>query len=207
MRLLQLGDGGEITLTRDLVGDTIPKYAILSHTWGHDEDEVTFCDLTEGCGQDKLGYNKLVFCSQQARHDGLRHVWIDTCCIDRANNTELSEAINSMFSWYLKAVKCCVYLADVSTKSGNALALPSWKLAFQRSRWFTRGWTLQELIAPAIVEFFSREGTFVGCKRSLEADVAQVTGIPAGVLRGVSLADFTVVEKLGWAENRETKRE
>lgn len=186
MRLLQLSEGSEITLTRDLVGDAIPKYAIISHTCGNDDDEVTFCDLMHGRGKEKLGYEKLMFCSQRARHDGLRHVWIDTCCIDRANNTEPSEAIKSMYSWYLKASSVTSTLRMCLQRVGMLLDLHAGGLAFRASRWFTRGWTLQELIAPAIVEFFSREGTLFGCKTSFEAEVAQVTGIPAPVLRGAT---------------------
>src|SRR4051794_5507730 len=87
------------------------KYAILSHRWG--PDEVTFEDLKMGTEKTRKGYRKLKFCGEQAARDGLLYLWIDTCCIDKANNTELSEAINSMFKWYKNATKCYVYLPDV----------------------------------------------------------------------------------------------
>jgi Heterokaryon incompatibility protein (HET) len=96
MRLLKLKDG-ELSLTKDLVGDDIPQYAILSHTWGADTEEVTFEDLMNDTGKDKPGYNKIRFCGAQARRDGLQYFWVDTCCIDKSSSAELSEAINSMF--------------------------------------------------------------------------------------------------------------
>ena len=115
MRLLKLGSRGELSLTKNLIKD-IPLYAILSHTWGADDDEVTFNDLQNGSGKSKAGYAKIQFCGEQARKDGLQYFWVDTCCIDKPNHTELSEAINSMFRWYRDAVKCYVYLSDVSAR-------------------------------------------------------------------------------------------
>jgi hypothetical protein len=125
------------------------RYAILSHTWGADHDEVTYKDLVDGLQIiKKLGYEKIDFCINQALKDNLHYVWIDTCTIDKSSSAELSEAINSMFAWYRNSAKCYVYLSDVSSQQTGAVP-------FQQSRWFTRGWTLQELIAPASVEFFS----------------------------------------------------
>jgi hypothetical protein len=144
MRLLKLGSHGELSLTEDFV-DNAPPYAILSHTWGSAEDEVTFRDLVNGSGTSKAGYAKLQFCGKQAERDGLNHFWVDTCCIDGSNSTELSEAINSMFRWFREAVKCYVYLSDVSTDDrdeNDDLSWSTWESAFRQSRWFTRGWTL-----------------------------------------------------------------
>jgi hypothetical protein len=112
MRLLKLNENGEPSLI-NRAGDKIPEYAILSHTWGPDGDEFTYEDLTQGTGKHKPGYQKLRFCAKQAERDGLKYFWIDTCCINKANFTELSEAINSMFRWYRKATRCYVYLSDV----------------------------------------------------------------------------------------------
>ena len=112
MRLLERNNSSEFSLTQDF-GDDIPRYAILSHTWGADTEEVTFRDLMDGTGKSKAGYNKIRFCGEQARRDGLQYFWVDTCCIDKSNNNELSEAINSMFRWYRNAAKCYVYLSDV----------------------------------------------------------------------------------------------
>jgi len=118
MRLLQVDENGEFSLTKD-INDSIPPYAILSHTWRDNDEEVNFEDLTIGPRKTKAGYRKLRFCAVQATHDGLRHFWVDTCCINKSNSTELSEAINSMFRWYRNAAKCYVYLSDVSTDINN----------------------------------------------------------------------------------------
>ena len=115
MRLLKSIEGGEFSLTEDL--RDIPPYAILSHTWGTDTKEVSFRDLTDGTGKHKAGYDKIRFCEKQSRRDGIQHFWVDTCCIDKANNSELAEAITSMFRWYQNAAICYVYLSDVSTNS------------------------------------------------------------------------------------------
>ncbi|KFY83236.1 hypothetical protein V500_10125 [Pseudogymnoascus sp. VKM F-4518 (FW-2643)] len=108
MRLLARNSAGELGLTRDYVGDNIPEYAILSHTWGADTEEVTFQDLINDTGKGKSGYGKIWFCGEQARRDGLQYFWVDTCCIDKSNSTELAEAINSMF-------RCCMRLGDKRT--------------------------------------------------------------------------------------------
>jgi hypothetical protein len=113
MRLLEYNNNGEFSLTQDFVGGKIPEYAILSHTWGADTEEVTYSDLKDNTGKDKVGYEKIRFCGKQARRDRLQYFWVDTCCIDKSNNNELTEAINSMFRWYRNAAKCYVFLSDV----------------------------------------------------------------------------------------------
>jgi len=174
MRLLELNNHGEASLTNHLASD-VPPYAILSHTWGEDDEEVTFQDLTQGVGKSKAGYGKIRFCGKQAVRDGLQYVWIDTCCIDKSSSSELAEALNSMFRWYCDAAQCYVYLSDVPCDS-------RWKSAFWKSRWFTRGWTLQELLAPRSVQFFSGEGKLLGDKDSLGQEVREITGIPIEAL-------------------------
>ncbi|KAN0102161.1 hypothetical protein V8E51_012671 [Hyaloscypha variabilis] len=209
MRLLERNDGGELILTKDLGDDDTPRYAILSHTWGADTEEVTFKDMMEGTGKSKAGYDKIRFCGEQASVDGLQYFWVDTCCIDKSNNTELAEAINSMFRWYREAVKCYVYLSDVSTANYVENSQSSgfiWESAFRKSRWFTRGWTLQELIAPVSVEFFSREGRRLGDRKSLAQQVCEITGITFNALQGSPLSHFSISTRISWAENRETKR-
>tara|TARA_R110002060_G_scaffold74697_3_gene84079 strand:+ start:312 stop:1220 length:909 start_codon:yes stop_codon:yes gene_type:complete len=203
MRLLKLEANGEFSLTNDITHPTTP-YAILSHTWGEDDEEVTFEDLKDRSGQTKNGYKKLRFCGQQAARDGLQHFWVDTCCINKSSDRELSEAINSMFRWYCNPAICYVYLADVWTKDPSSKL---WEAAFRNSRWFTRGWTLQELIAPPLVEFFSLNGNRLGDKTSLEVQLHKITGIPVLALRGRSLSDFSFDERVLWARNRNTKRE
>lgn len=158
----------------------------------------------------KVGYNKIRFCGGQAIRDGLQYFWVDTCCIDKSNSTELQEAVNSMFRWYQNASKCYVYLSDVSIVEQEGGTSPSqcpWESAFRASRWFTRGWTLQELLAPNSVEFFSQEGKLLGNKKTLEQQIHEITRIAVAAIRGAPLSNFTVEERLLWAENRQTTRE
>src|SRR6266536_893292 len=129
MRLLEYNNNGELSLTKDFVSSEIPEYAILSHTWGADTEEVTYRDVIDGTRKNKVGYKKIWFYREQARCDSLRNFWVDTCCINKSSNRELSEAINSMFRWYRKASKCYVYLADVSTNNQINLSLQSWGAA------------------------------------------------------------------------------
>jgi Heterokaryon incompatibility protein (HET) len=207
MRLLKLDSRGELSLTEDLP-DKIPPYAILSHTWGADHDEVTFDDLRNGLGKIKAGYTKIRFCGEQARKDKIDYFWVDTCCINKANHAELSEAITSMFRWYCDAVKCYVYLSDVSAHDhdNNCQTQWIWESAFRKSRWFTRGWTLQELLAPGSVEFFSREGGLLGDKKILQHEIHEITGIPINALHGSPLTQFSVDERMRWAGKRNTTR-
>jgi WD40 repeat protein len=206
MRLFKLEANGEFSLTNDITHPPAP-YAILSHTWGEDDEEVTFEDLKDGSGKTKNGYRKLRFCGQQAARDGLQYFWVDTCCINKSRDSELSEAINSMFRWYCKAAICYVYLADVWTKDQMDPSLKPWEAAFKNSQWFTRGWTLQELIAPPLVEFFSLNGNRLGDKKSLEVLLHKITGIPVLALRGRPLSDFSFDVRVSWARKRDTKRE
>jgi len=203
MRFLQRNSVGDISLTKDFADGNIPRYAILSHTWG--EEEVNFKELMNGTGKTKLGYGKIRFCGDQAWLDGLQYFWIDTCCIDKSSSAELQEAINCMFRWYRNAAKCYVQLTDVSTTILGTHQ-QQWESAFRNSRWFTRGWTLQELIAPATVEFFSQEGIRLGDKTSLEQLICGVTKIPDQALRGQLLSNFSVDERMKWMEHRETTR-
>ncbi|RYP79640.1 hypothetical protein DL770_006589 [Monosporascus sp. CRB-9-2] len=147
MRLLNT-DNFEVKEFRD---DGAPRYAILSHTW--DEEELTFQDMEGTHVVNKKGYQKVKRCCSVAKADGFKHVWIDTCCIDKRSSTELTEAINSMYRWYEKAQVCYAYLDDV-TGGGNREHL---EFEFAKSRWFTRGWTLQELIAPSNVVFLGKD--------------------------------------------------
>ncbi|KAK3349887.1 beta transducin-like protein HET-E2C [Lasiosphaeria hispida] len=205
MRLLERDDNGDFHLTKDFLNNKIPPYAILSHTWG--DGEVLFKDLMDGTGKNKAGYAKIQFCGDQARYDAIKFFWVDTCCIDKSNNTELQEAINSMFRWYRDAAKCYAYLVDVSIPSPEVDDKSIWEPAFRASRWFTRGWTLQELIAPTSVEFFSREKVRLGDRKSLERIIHNVTGIPLKALRGSLLSDFSVCDRMAWIGKRNTTRE
>jgi hypothetical protein len=204
---------------------SIPMYAILSHTW--EEEEVTLQDmesLHHRRARSKAGYSKLVNSCGEARRLGYRWIWIDTCCIDKTSSAELSEAINSMFKWYQKARVCLAYLSDVSNppckcsiedKGFMMECICGFESAFCQSRWFTRGWTLQELIAPGQIIFYSSEWEELGTKESLRIEIHLITGIDMSVLieecgpqsiearlRNVSAAD-----KMSWLSKRNTTRE
>lgn len=211
MRLLERGDHDEIRWTEDLYENQIPPYAILSHTWSkNNADEVILKDLLDGTATQKAAYNKITFCAAQAKSDNLRYFWVDTCCIDKSNSSEVSEAVNSMFKWYSNAVRCYVYLSDIAVPTplpNYGLYGPLLEQDFRSSKWFTRGWTLQELLAPKLVEFFLPDGTRLGDKTSLAQQIHEVTGIPVRALRGVSLDEFNIDERMAWAKARQTTRE
>jgi hypothetical protein len=183
----------------------IPPYAILSHTWS--DEEVTFQDMSmdlsnearQLLGSDFKGasYKKIAFCCQQASKDGLEYSWVDTCSIDKTSSSELSEAINSMYRWYAKAAVCYAYLSDVHLITKD----------ISQSRWFTRGWTLQELIAPRNVKFFTSNWELIGTKQSLCRSIAGITGIDVETLLDPSsLSSASVARKLSWAAERQTTR-
>ncbi|KAG9242077.1 P-loop containing nucleoside triphosphate hydrolase protein [Calycina marina] len=136
---------------------------------------------------EETGYEKIKFCGEQAAKDGFLYFWVDTCCIDKSNPAELATAINSMFR------------DEIDVRANQS----TWEAMFRGSRWFTRGWTLQELIAPAIVEFFSKEGKLLGDKASLEMPIHQETKIPIKALQGNPFSDFSIEEREKWAAQRQ----
>jgi hypothetical protein len=177
-------------------------YAILSHRW--EEDEVTFEDMRNGNMEGMKGFRKMQGCCKVAKSEGFNWVWIDTCCIDKSSSAELSEAINSMFRWYQNAAVCYAYLSDLSDVYSGAIDLLP---RLTRSAWFTRGWTLQELLAPQEVVFFSRSWAEIGTKHSLRADIARITRIHEDALTmRKSLSSFTVAQRMSWAARRVTSR-
>ena len=176
--------------------NNIPEYVILSHTWG--EGEVLYQNLNES-GRMMKGWSKIENCCSKAAEDGWEYVWIDTCCIDKTSSTELSEAINSMYTWYEKSSICYVYLSDVRLQSANS------KDQFRNSRWFTRGWTLQELIAPKYLIFFDDVWTEIGTKDSLSHEIERITKIPEVNLIN-SIDGCCIAEKMSWAAYRTTSR-
>ncbi|KAG9206091.1 hypothetical protein G6514_004812 [Epicoccum nigrum] len=214
MRLLHIATDGRLRWAREYIGnEEVPDYAILSHTWGEQEvifDDLKNLDSTEDIGaKSKVGWGKIRFCLQQTRRDGLDHFWVDTCCIDKSNSQELQEAINSMFRWYQNAKRCYVYLSDVECNitDADSESCRRWKPAFRKSRWFTRGWTLQELLAPGSVAFYSKEEEFLGDKQSLKDTIHEITGIPVEALSRSGLSDFSVDDRFSWAKKRQTTRE
>ena len=132
MRLLHFDDSGRLVLT-DFTRRTLPSYAILSHRWYSENSEVSFEDLVHKSYESKIGYRKIEFCAKQAAQDQLKYFWIDTCCIDKWNSRELSKAVNSMFRWYQNAVRCYVFLTDVSASTAEDAQQHSKQKAFFRA--------------------------------------------------------------------------
>ncbi len=196
------------------------SYAILSHTWGGDDDEVTLQDLKELTasrlrGPDRLfshpvaqkaGYAKIYDSAKLALAQGYRYIWIDTCCIDKTSSAELSEAINSMFRWYQNSAVCYAFLSDV----GHVESHDTENAVLRSSRWFTRGWTLQELIAPSDVLFYNKEWKLIGRKREdihFQALLSDITGIEVELLNGtLGLDEFSIATRMKWASERRTTR-
>jgi len=207
--------------------DSIPSYAILSHTWG--DDEITYQDmqrLEEGGAaavfgsrrvKQKKGYPKVEAAAGLAKRDGFDYIWIDTCCIDKSSSAELSEAINSMYRWYEQSSICYAFLSDVAPRGREAPHEAG--STFRLSRWFTRGWTLQELIAPRQVHFFCSDWTLLGSK--IETDtkeknnwgigvnlLSSITGIDRRVLSAtITVEEISVAARMSWASLRNTTRE
>ncbi|KAK1531758.1 HET domain-containing protein [Colletotrichum paranaense] len=182
-------------------------YAILSHRWESDEDEVTFEDIASADMRTKnlLGWSKIEKTCTEALRIGIAYAWIDTCCVDKRNLTELTEAINSMFKWYAEAEICFAYLSDVD--SGGDLT---------KSVWFTRGWILQELIAPGRMEFYDKHWSTIGSRVDLSQQIQLRTSINAEILRHDSstrrsiqslLAGIPVGRRMSWAADRRAKKE
>jgi hypothetical protein len=200
----------------------VPPYAILSHTWG--DEEVSFQDLqTQSPStlekKKNKGYAKIKGTCQLALDSGLGWAWVDTCCIDKASSAELSEAINSMFQWYKEARVCYAYLADVHDSTEREPFLSSreqfadvhhdsnYREQFSSSRWFTRGWTLQELLAPSSVVFYASNWDHIGGYRELVDEIASVTGIERQyLLKMKSIQNASVAQRMSWAAKRETTR-
>ncbi|KAH8883051.1 HET-domain-containing protein, partial [Thozetella sp. PMI_491] len=196
MRLLSARTG----VLTEFIG-RCPPYAILSHRWG--AEEIALQDLT-GINQclQRGGYRKIKECCSQAIQDGLEWVWVDTCCIDKTNSAELTEAINSMFRWYQESQVCYAYLSDVEDREN-----PRAKgCSFRTSAWFRRGWTLQELVAPSRVIFFTKSWLALGERIDLSTLLEEVTRIPSEYLTGRNIREASVAQKMSWAAERETTR-
>ena len=201
MRLLRADTRNGIRLDVFDDIDTTPPYAILSHRWG--PDEVLFADLVSDGPKTGDRFKKLLGCCKRALRDGYAYVWIDTCCIDQKSSAELSESINSMYLWYSRSAICYAYLQDVTTSADP----DSSESSFRKSVWFTRGWTLQELIAPSNVLFLTQSWRSIGYKADLAGTIQEITRIDYGVLCGLALVqDTSVAERMSWASNRKTTK-
>lgn len=187
----------------EFLGSHIPPYAILSHTWG--DGEVTFAEFTTNPTAAKLkpGYRKIHLTCKQALRDRLLYAWVDTVCIAKSSSSELLEAINSMFTWYKKATQCYAYITDVTADSFNE--------AFPKARWFTRGWTLQELLAPWEVMFYDRDWRHLGTRTQHAQVISQITKIDRNALIVSSRPsywpnNFSIAQRMSWASSRKTTR-
>ncbi|KAI0536368.1 HET-domain-containing protein [Xylaria digitata] len=202
MRLIKTNRPDRLELV-EASEESVSRYAILSHTWGN--EEVTFQDIQAfgrrqwsravsqpvSAIQAKKGFLKIQKAAALAAKHGYDFIWVDTCCIDKTSSAELSEAINSMFRWYKKASICYAYLEDVN-------------------RWFTQGWTLQELIAPEDVVFYGEDWGYLGSKANDEdvrISLADITGIDVRVLKGLlQSSEVSVAARMKWASQRKTTR-
>ena len=205
MRLLHTG--------KYIVEEFLPKervkYAILSHTWG--KGEISLRDIESGAWRDRAAADKLIGVCHLAEQEGFEYVWMDTCCIDKSSSAELSEAINSMFQWYQRANVCYVYLDDVELVNPDmALHELTWMMdtaqcqAVSQSRWFTRGWTLQELLANRNVHFYDRNFEVIGQKSQLNRVLSHITRIAWEHLSPPLNA--SVAQIMSWAAGRQTAR-
>ncbi|KAF7534392.1 hypothetical protein G7054_g6259 [Neopestalotiopsis clavispora] len=174
------------------------QYAILSHTW--EEDEVSFQDFKHlTSARLKKGFSKIDSTLRKARNYGYKWAWVDTCCIDKSSSAELSEAINSMYRWYEQSAICLAFLSDLPTSSEPQ---PN---AFKQCRWWTRGWTLQELIAPRHLHFYDQDWNKYGSRSELLEEIESITGISSEAYQRSPNA-FSVAQRMSWASHRTTTR-
>ncbi|KAI5801899.1 heterokaryon incompatibility protein-domain-containing protein [Pyronema domesticum] len=188
--------------------DGSKNYAILSHCWG--DEKVTFDNISTPEASTLPGYHKIKMCCSTAKRYGFDYVWIDTCCIDKRSSTELSEAINSMYKWYAAAELCFVYLDDYTEEDPSVKTQQ--RAGISESRWFTRGWTLQELLAPKELVFFNSDWEEFGTRSILKGTISKITGIDTNALngnfgRGQRQGSYSVAQKMAWAAERKTTRE
>ncbi|TGJ81038.1 hypothetical protein E0Z10_g7717 [Xylaria hypoxylon] len=179
-------------------------YAILSHTW--EEEEVSFQDFQDiNRARKKKGFAKIAETCRIASSRGLHYAWVDTCCIDKSSSAELSEAINSMFKWYQESDVCLVFLPDLKPSQQPDIEFPR---QFPKCRWLTRGFTLQELIAPPILSFYDGSWNYRGTKLGWKSLISEVTGIDSTVLHDPEgLASIPVGRRMSWAAKRNTTRQ
>ncbi|KAL6820861.1 heterokaryon incompatibility domain-containing protein [Trichoderma sp. SZMC 28015] len=201
--LHEAGHAASRSVGTKAAASSLPRYAILSHTWG--ANEVLFEDMMakdRNAAKKKSGYSKIEYGCRRAAADGFDYLWLDTCCVDKNSLADLSETINSMFRWYKTCSLCYVFLEDCQGPkpyqvSPRSNALP---------KWFTRGWTLQELIAPNTIHFYSAKWAFLGTKADHIDGLSNVTGIDQYALGGGDLSKISVARRMSWMANRRTTR-
>jgi hypothetical protein len=197
----------------------VPEYAVLSHTWG--SEEVTFQDLSTDLNRKKSGWAKVLGSAVMAQKHNCEYIWIDSCCTEKTSSAELSEAINSMFQWYRECKVCIVYLEDIAREPEPKITVievdskpvpapppPRPARAFlPEARWFTRGWTLQELIAPKRSYFYDSTWNIIGDKQELLEEICDIIGIDADVICDQGLLENkSIAHRMSWASKRVTTR-
>lgn len=181
--------------------EELPEYAILSHRWV-DDQEVLFKELLKPRNLHLSGWQKIHLCRSQALKDGIEYCWVDTCCIDKTSSAELSEAINSMYRYYSNAKICYAYLIDVDSSTQVSL-----EAQFIQSSWFTRCWTLQELIAPNAVLFYDKNWKSLGTRSHLCEEIAEASGIHLSVFTSrFEPQDWSIAQRMSWASKRTATR-
>ncbi|KAK5655271.1 hypothetical protein OQA88_5838 [Cercophora sp. LCS_1] len=229
MRLLNV----DTLKLEEFFSQDIPPYSILSHVWG--DEEVAYHEVGSVTIRSKKGWQKILRCCWKTRFEGLHYTWVDTCCIDKSSSSELSEAINSMFKYYRAADICFAFLEDVTgmpspasspapteeeadedvvmvEPDGSRMVLadaeldPEFALEFSSSRWFTRGWTLQELLAPTEVVFLNSQWCDIGTRTSSAGVISKITGIPQHALACSDWEGCSIAQRLSWASGRQTTR-
>ncbi|GAB7343107.1 hypothetical protein MBLNU457_1185t1 [Dothideomycetes sp. NU457] len=202
-------------------------FAALSHRWGSSEEELTFQEIETEVYlrpisvKNKPGYKKLREAARTAKEENLEWIWVDTCCIDKKSSAELQESINSMWRIYSTAALCMVYMNDTTESFEDEHELPPWqesskpisKTSFEQSQWFTRGWTLQELLAPENIIFYSHDWQAFGTRSSLQDTISSITTIPKQCLdsdknrtREAQIRSYSAATIMSWAASRRTKR-
>jgi Heterokaryon incompatibility protein (HET) len=211
MRLIEV-DTFHLT---EFIGDEVPRYGILSHRWGN--EEVSFECITKSLRDAKRlkGFEKIAKCAAKAKAHGLKYIWVDTCCIDKNSSSELTESINSMYTWYWNSAICYAWLSDVPakpksfsfSKTSDHPNSREWETQFQKSEWFRRGWTLQELIAPRMVLFYSKCWNFIESKGEIYRTISKISGIQEDILIGKAELDtVSIGQRMSWASGRTTTR-
>lgn len=202
---------GDLPRMEEFIGRPPQPFAILSHTWDQEEVDIqAFNNITTRTAA--KGWNKIEQTCREARRCGFDYVWIDSCCIDKTNNAELSESINSMFQWYSDAELCLVYLVDFDAGA----AASDRNAMLRRARWFSRGWTLQEIVAARVANFYDGAWCHFGTKSSLRNELASITNIDAEIFSppqdpdAVGVRDLLdampVGRRMAWAASRQTTK-
>lgn len=169
----------------------------------------------------RKGYRKISATCKQALEDDVSHAWVDTCCIDKTSSAELTESINSMYRWYYAAEICYAFLEDLqfigddfatrwncrSSLSDASQREQIYQELLRRCRWFTRGWALQELLAPREVIFFDFGWNRIASRSELTKVLASITKIDHKALESRNaISTYSESRKMSWAQHRKTTR-